>query len=173
MTRWVLIASAIWLGGILLSGFVGYLAGPTSAVEPSGEIGTGSGAMFLSLTSQNLLVILVMLSGAVTFGVTTLISLLASSLYPGLAIGAAVKLYGTEWVLRATVVHSVIEIPSLLLASGAGLMAASCFWKRCRGDNIDLYVPMRRFFISAVWAVAGILIASVLETWITPMVLEG
>jgi len=85
-----------------------------------------------SILRQNSIVALFLLTGVVTFGTTTLYSLLKTGLVTGLALGLAAKRSGWINGLRPLLPHSVFELLALGCFGGVGFSSLMAFviWMR-------------------------------------------
>ncbi len=125
---------------------------------------------------NNLGVTLFMLAGVVLLGVTSVVGLLSNGMQLGGLVGSAVG-GGADplTVVLFLLPHGVVELPALWLAGAVGLAAP---WR------FVLYVTERRDYILtleelldmvqvAVLSMALIVVAAVLEAYLTPVVVSA
>jgi|GEM_PF-6915494 len=115
---------------LLGSTFWGVWLAQQTDFSPTGPI-TNCPSLW-SILRQNSIVALFLLTGIVTFGITTLYSLLKTGLVTGLALGLAAKRSGWINGLRPLLSHSVFELLALGCFGGVGFSPLMAFviWMR-------------------------------------------
>jgi len=162
--RWLVVyvpVAALILGVSTVAGFLLGSAVPVESLSTT-ESG-GSSPLFpplttLGLATNNLTAMLVLLLGAVSIGLVTLLGLVVNGLLIGAVVGIAVQQVDPLVVAMLIVPHGVLEIPALLIASAIGLRFARRTVRYIRGLEPDLVT--RRDLCEAGWlvAVAAVLI---------------
>lgn len=106
------IGVTVWTAGRSVAG----LAGSDVGILPSGDLDT-----FLHILSRNLLASLGLFSGAVTFGLGSLVFLLLIGLMLGLSIGASIEVLGVAQTILRAWAYTPLELAGFVMAAAAGL----------------------------------------------------
>jgi len=176
LALYVPLAAAI-LGASALVGFALGSAVPVDALAT--PTGAESGSIFPPLTTvglaiNNLTAMLVMLLGAVSLGLMTVLALVINGLLIGAIVGIAVQRIAPVVILALIVPHGVLEIPALLIASAVGLRFARLTVRYIRGLEEELVT--RRDLREAGWLVAVsavlIIVAAYIEANLTIEIAE-
>lgn len=172
--RWLALyipAATLVLG---VSTAAGFLLGSAVAVEEIPTPDSTGGSIFPPLTTvdiavNNLVAMGVMLLGAVSLGLMTLVALLLNGLLIGAVVGIAVQTLDPLVVLALLVPHGILEIPAFLIASAVGLRFARLTVRYVRGLESDLVT--RQDVREAGWLVAVaallVVVAAYIEANIT------
>jgi len=178
--RWLALyvpVATLILGASALVGFALGSAVPVESLPSPG--GTSSGTLFPPLTTvdlavNNLTAMVVLLLGAVSLGLVTLLGLVLNGLLIGAIVGIAVQRVAPPVVLALILPHGVLEIPALLIASAVGLRFARLTVRYIRGVEDELVT--RRDLKEAGWLVATaamlILVAAFIEANLTIRIAE-
>lgn len=152
----------------------GFLLGSAVPVDEMPMPDNTGGSIFPPLTTvdiavNNLVAMGVMLLGAVSLGLMTLVALLLNGLLIGAVVGIAIQTLDPLVVLALLVPHGILEIPALLIASAVGLRFARLTVRYVRGLESDLVT--RQELREAGWLVAAaallIVVAAYIEANIT------
>lgn len=128
----------------------------------------------IGIIIHNLKVVLVMIIGAFSLGMTTVINLIANGLGYGLLIGYSLKIgVPIKDIILLTIPHGIFELPALWLASAAGLNGTFVFLGYIRGENEKVTAEdITEFLIFSFLSVIFILIAGIIEIKLTYRLLE-
>lgn len=153
---------------------VGFLLGSAVPVEALAAPESGSNGVFPPLTTvdlavNNLIAMVVLLFGAVSLGLVTVLGLVLNGLVIGAVIGIALQQTTPLVVVALILPHGVLEIPALLIASAVGLRFARLTVRYIRGLEDELLT--RRDLREAGWLVAAaallIVVAAYIEANVT------
>jgi len=178
--RWLALYVPVAVAILGLSGLVGFTLGSAVPIDslPT-PTGTDSGGIFPPLTTvdlaiNNLTAMLVMLLGAVSLGLMTVLALVVNGLLIGAVVGIAVQRLAPLVVLALIAPHGVLEIPALLIVSAVGLRFARLTVRYIRGLEDELVT--RRDLREAGWLVAVsallIVVAAYIEANLTIEIAE-
>ncbi len=179
--RWLALyvpVAALLLG---VSTLAGYLLGSAVPLEslPTAEQAGSNPFMPAELTTvtiavNNLVAMFVMLLGAVSLGIVTVLSLVLNGLLIGAVVGLAVQQVEPIVVAALIVPHGIIEIPALLIVAAVGLRFARLTVRYLRG--LEAQLVTERDFREAGWLVAVaavmILVAAYVEATMTLEIAE-
>lgn len=176
-----------WLGGYLAASTGLFVAGVglgwllIGGVSPEALAGfAGSGPRLFprritvwSVLGNNLLALAVVLSGVVTFAVTTAVSLLFNGLLLGFVFGAA---DGTSLVVAAALVlpHGVLELPAFWLAGAVAFRVSHRLVRYLRGTDpmVLTRTELAEAVLLAALAAGLIAVAAVVEARFTLEIAE-
>lgn len=102
----------------------------------------------------------------IVFGIFPIFSLLAN----GYLIGIIAQYHGPVVFLAGIVPHGIFEIPALLLGAGAGIGLGWTAVKRRSELKADIDRSLK-MFLKVVMPL--LLMASLIETFITPLIIDG
>lgn len=167
--------------GIVITVWVLFLALGIWAVPPLQEIGTNLPlqqtdwlALIIQVLGRNYLVLIVLLMGAVTGGLVSLLQLAFLGLIFGIEVGSSVGLFGLGWTASAVLPHGVIEMAGFLVAGRAGLIGLDAWLSYFKGDpELVTAERVRRIAYYALVSFVLVSTAGLLETFITPVLMGG
>ncbi|MGD3108212.1 stage II sporulation protein M [Streptomyces sp. YGL11-2] len=162
----VLLGNLLWLGPIA----VGFALGDRLDLGVEQRAAHAGGHLWWSILSTNAGVALLAFAGVLTFGLATIAFSLVSGLLTGLGLGQATALAGWGDLARHVLPHAWLELPSIGIAVGAGLvpLIAVTSWlvgrKKAR--------PKLQHVLSDSFGLLGmslflLLIAATIETWVS------
>jgi len=124
-------------------------------------------ASFSYVAKNNLIVILQLVLGSLSFGVTTLISLLTGGINTGYII--AKSNLPIEIVLALTAPHGIFEIPAIIIAGAAGFKIPYEIVRYLAGrkEQILTKEDIKEYLILALISIILIVIAAFVEAYIT------
>jgi stage II sporulation protein M len=134
-------------------------------------VGLGPGGLLLIIFLNNALKALAAIILGILGGIPSLFFILFNGFTLGVVAASLTTGHGLAFVMAALVPHGIIEIPLIVLASGLGLYVGrqSLRWlmkrdgpvKASLTDGLRIYVK---------WIMPGLAIASVVETFMTPLI---
>ncbi|USH00409.1 stage II sporulation protein M [Thermococcus argininiproducens] len=124
---------------------------------------------FLFFFRHNINVAFLLWSGAVTFGITTLVNLLFNAFVIGSAIGTTATQIGLTKTLLIILPHGVFEIPALIIAGAAGFKIPYELLRFALGKKKEMITEedAKGFFKFVGISIVLIFIAAVIESTIT------
>lgn len=160
----------------LFGSATGFVANPIDADQytsphPDYEPGLGDSAfVFTNVFEHNVTVYLILLVGAVTLGMATILNMF----YSGLIIGVTVRLLAAQgytveiayWILP----HSVLELPALWLAGAAGLLIPSRVVEYLSNQRPTILrrEDVKQTVVLATVSFVLLAVAAIVETQVTP-----
>ena len=174
--RWLLLyvpVAALILGASTLAGLLLGNAVPVDSLPTGGEAGSTpflpSEITTVSIAVNNLTAVFVMLLGAVSIGIVTVLGLVLNGLLIGVVVGLAGQELSTTVILALLVPHGIIEIPALLIVAAIGLRFGRLTVRYIRGTESELVTE--RDLREAGWLVAVacllIVVAAYIEANVT------
>ena len=178
--RWLALYVPVAAMVLSASALVGFLLGSAVPLEalPTPDQ-TGSGSIFPPLTTSaiainNLVAMGVLLLGAVSVGLLTIVGLVLNGVLIGAVVGIAVQQVEPVVVAALIVPHGILEIPALLIVSAIGLRFGRLTVRYIRGLEDDLVT--RRDLREAGWLVVVsallIIVAAYIEATLTIEIAE-
>ncbi|MED2879966.1 stage II sporulation protein M [Bacillus thuringiensis] len=135
----------------------------TDPVPTNGVLKSNIEVSFNYIFFNNLKVVLLLIFLApLTFGIGTIIVLIINGLMLGSFLGSIKNDFSLSFLL---IPHGIIELPILLLAASVGIKLTL--------DLFSMKIQFKVFFKQLVIILFGLLIAASIESFITPMFLEG
>ncbi|ADG13972.1 protein of unknown function DUF95 transmembrane [Methanocaldococcus infernus ME] len=128
---------------------------------------------FISILTNNLKVILLMLAGAITFGLSTFINLLFNGFNVGVLIGSTFLTNEPLKLITALILpHGIFEIPAMLIAAIAGFKIPYeiTLYLLDRKEKPITEEDIKEFLKLALISIILIIIAAFVEVYITPEV---
>ncbi len=130
--------------------------------------------LFLFIFSNNALKSFASMILGISFGIVPVLFVVLN----GLIIGVVVAVVGAKMGLFLTVAllipHGILEIPAILISSSYGLNLGMETFRKFRGGDVDLnrclLENLKKF---AKIPLPMLLIAALIETYITPLVVGG
>ncbi|ACX72190.1 protein of unknown function DUF95 transmembrane [Methanocaldococcus vulcanius M7] len=128
---------------------------------------------FISILSNNLKVIFLMLAGAITFGLSTFINLLFNGFNVGALIGSTFLTNEPLKIIAGFILpHGIFEIPAILISAVAGfkipyeitLYLLDKKEKPITEEDIKVFLKL------AIISIILIIIAAFIEVYITPKI---
>ncbi|MFC7077460.1 stage II sporulation protein M [Haloarcula halophila] len=179
--RWLALyvpAAALILGGSTLLGLVLGNAIPLDALPAGGGAGSTpflpSEITTVSIAVNNLTAVFVMLLGAVSIGIVTILGLVLNGLLIGVVVGLAGQELSPIVILALLLPHGIIEIPALLVVAAIGLRFGRLTVRYIRGTEAELLTE--RDLREAGWLVAVscllIVVAAYIEANVTFAIAE-
>jgi len=172
--RWLRLYVPVAAFILAASTAVGFLLGSAVPVDALAAPDGGSNGVFPPLTTvdlavNNLVAMAVLLLGAVSLGIVTILGLVLNGLVIGAVIGIALQQTTPLAVAVLILPHGVLEIPALLIAAAVGLRFARLTVRYIRGLEEELLT--RRDLREAGWLVAVsallIVVAAYIEANVT------
>jgi stage II sporulation protein M len=134
-------------------------------------VNLGPGGLLLIIFLNNALKALAAIILGILAGIPSLFFIIFNGFTLGVVAASLTTGHGLAFVLAALVPHGIIEVPLIILASGLGLYVGrqSLNWlikrdgpvKASLTDGLRIYVK---------WIMPGLAIASVVETFVTPLI---
>lgn len=187
-------ASALFLLGGMLIGYmqaaavqdvVNQLLGQLKeVVERIRENGGGAFATFWAIYTNNVISALMMMAMGLFFGVFPIFSMIAN----GILLGYTLSVYSTAGVnpilvfVAGIMPHGIFELTAVFFAAGIGLRlgglvfrSVGLLFKPGKGERVknDWYDTLKQFPASVLLVVVLLLVAGVVESVITPVILEA
>ncbi len=129
----------------------------------------GPVALFFIIFLHNALKAFMAIVLGVAVGAPPLFFIVTNGLTIGALVAALKPVEGWVVMLAALAPHGIIEIPMILLSTALGLVVGweSLKWLLKRPSKVKLEL-MRGLKLYARWVVGGLLIASAIESFLTP-----
>jgi len=125
-----------------------------------------------TLVIQNMKVILIIILGAFSLGVTSLINLIGNGLSFGLLVRYSYDFgASTKDILAATLPHGIFELPALWLAGAAGFKGPQVFIRYINGGEFISTEDLIEFSGLSVFSICLMLLAGIIEVKFTAMFL--
>lgn len=133
--------------------------------DPASLLGGGAA---LEIAANNWLVGASTAYAGLAFGVGTAVGLL----FNGWLVGALSGLFDPAAVLALVAPHGVVELPAIAVAGGVGLHLGRVGWQGWRGRQTpgDVATELRRALTVLVGLAVPIVVAAVLEAFLTPLI---
>jgi len=123
---------------------------------------------------NNFRVVVLLITGSLTFGVLTIINLLINGLSIGAVIKSALMRYTTFEIALLTLPHGIFEIPAIIIAGAAGFKIPYEIIRYLAGrkEQILTKEDIKEYLTLALISVILIVIAAFVEAYITPRIAE-
>ena len=137
-----------------------------------GITGDPPAVLCVKIFLNNLQACLLLFLGGASLGVATLFILSTNGLIIGSIIEAVREKQGIELILAAIVPHGIFEIPSFILSGALGFLLAKALHDEWHGigDASSSAAQYGRIFV--VFILPLILLAAVVEAFITPQIIN-
>ncbi len=128
--------------------------------------------MALTLFINNLEASLLLFAGGATFGVLTLLVLLANGVIIGFVVEYAIELQGTAAVAAGIIPHGIFEIPAFIISAGLGFLLAESLWLEYKemDDAAEYAKKLWKFYLMTVLPLLAA--AAIIEAFITPQIID-
>ena len=106
-------------------------------------------------------------------GIIPVVFVAGNGMILGMVADIVFREKGVVFVLAALLPHGIIEIPMILLSAGMGLKLGQSMYLSLRGEGTDLKNELKQgfgFFMK--WVMPLLFIAAVIETFVTPLVVN-
>ena len=106
-------------------------------------------------------------------GVIPVVFVAGNGMILGMVADIVFRKKGAVFVLAALLPHGIIEIPMILLSAGMGLKLGHSMYLSLRGERTDLKNELKQgfgFFMK--WVMPLLFLAAVIETFVTPLVVN-
>ena len=130
-------------------------------------------AIMLVIFLNNALKSLMVLVLGVGLGVVPIVFVAGNGIILGMVADIVFREKGTHFVIAALLPHGIIEIPMILLSAGIGLKLGHSMYLSLKGERTGLKNELKQgigFFMR--WIVPLLFLASVIETFVTPLVVS-
>ncbi|WP_410989980.1 stage II sporulation protein M [Bacillus cereus] len=124
---------------------------------------------FITLLIHNLKVCIWILLGWITFGISTLFTLIFNGLTIGSIISNSIHSFGIYNTFILIVPHASIEILGILCASALGLQPLVIIYQFMNGQKNNLKFILSKSINLFLLSLFFFLIASIIEAYITPL----
>lgn len=107
------------------------------------------------------------------FGIVPLLFVFINGEIIGLIVYVFKQKIGMEIAIAALLPHGILELPAITIASGYGLWLGYMFYRKIRyGTSLEIFFcyAMRKFFMLVV---PMLLVAALVETFVTPLVINS
>lgn len=158
---------------LFCTGFLVGLFAVGPSPDQSRSFTTPESAGILTILQFNIPVFVLLLSGVVTLGLTTVASVFLNGVLLGLTVAQALNSGMPLHVVVALVApHALLELPALWLSSAVGLRVSVTVVRYLREKrDVALTLPeIRRMLRLSVVALLGWLLAAIIESEVTPQV---
>lgn len=123
---------------------------------------------------NNSLKALAAIFSGLAFGIGPLVFLVINGTLIGIVIKGASQQYGAMVTMISLLPHGILEIPSIILASALGFRLGSGVFQKILGKDSQVKSDMKRSLIIFVVIILPVLlIAALLEVFVTPLVVAG
>ncbi|WP_079932910.1 stage II sporulation protein M [Carboxydocella sp. ULO1] len=119
------------------------------------------------IIKNNLKGIIYLISGLLSFGVSTAIILVYNGVTLGDGIVASLQVMPASDVFLRLVPHGLIEIAGIMLGSAAGFQSLICLLASLRGKEVKLDIYLRKFCGLLFLSISLIVLAGFIEAYIT------
>lgn len=128
--------------------------------------------MMLAIFLNNLFTSMMALLLGVGFGVVPFIVVVMNGLVVGLVIHQAMLAGGAAFVIVALLPHGIIELPTVLVCIGVGFRLGHLMIRTLLGKGGDLEGELKAAIRLLRWVVILLFAAAVIETFITPVLVQ-
>lgn len=128
--------------------------------------------MMMAIFLNNLFASLMALLLGVGFGIVPFIVVVMNGLVVGLVVHQAMLAGGLAFVIVAILPHGIIELPTVLVCIGVGFRLGHLMIRTLLGRDGDLEGELRLAIRLLRWVVLLLFIAAVIETFITPVLIQ-
>jgi len=128
--------------------------------------------MMMAIFLNNLFLSTMALLLGVGFGIVPLIVVIMNGLVVGLVVHQAILAGGLAFVVVALLPHGIIELPTVLICIGVGFRLGHLMIRTLLGRAGDLEGELRQALRLLRWVVILLFVAAVIETFITPILIQ-
>lgn len=128
--------------------------------------------MMLAIFLNNLFASLMALLLGVGFGIVPAIVVVMNGFVVGLVVHQAMLVGGSAFVIVAILPHGIIELPTVLVCIGVGFRLGHLMILTLLGRGGDLEGELKAAIRLLRWVVLLLFIAAVIETFITPVLIQ-
>jgi stage II sporulation protein M len=192
--KWYFVtACLLFLGGAM----VGYLQSPAvqemvnrmvdemrELVQRSKESGLGVMGLFWTIFVNNVTSSLIMMALGLFFAIIPVIGMVANGVMFGYILAKTGALGINPWLVLAAGIlpHGIIELPTVLFAAGVGMRLGVLSlrsigglfrpnsWERVKKDWYDV---LKQFPVVVLTVIALLFVAAVVESVVTPLILDA
>jgi len=164
--RFILLSSLLYITSIIVS----YVT-----LEWNATKGVFKVLSFIDILENNTQVILIILTGILTFGITSLLNIISNGFLLGgnikIAIKSGASLYN---ILILLFPHGIFEIPAIIIAGAAGFKIPYEIIRYLAGKKEQILTKedIKEYLTLALISIILIVIAAFVEAYITPRVAE-
>jgi len=128
--------------------------------------------MMMAIFLNNLFASTMAMLLGVGFGIVPFIVVVMNGLVVGLVVHQAISVGGLAFVIVAILPHGIIELPTVLVCIGVGFRLGHLMIRALLGGNGDLEGELRSAISLLRWVVLLLFTAAVIETFITPVLIQ-
>jgi len=128
--------------------------------------------MMLAIFLNNLFASLMALLLGVGFGIVPAVVVVMNGFVVGLVVHQAMLVGGPAFVIVAILPHGIIELPTVLVCIGVGFRLGHLMILTLLGRGGDLEGELKAAIRLLRWVVLLLFIAAVIETFITPVLIQ-
>lgn len=128
--------------------------------------------MMMAIFLNNLFASLMALLLGVGFGIIPLVVVVTNGLVVGLVVHQAMLAGGLAFVVVAILPHGIIELPTVLVCIGVGFRLGHLMIRTLLGRGGDLEGELKAAIRLLRWVVILLFAAAVIETFITPVLIQ-
>ncbi|MCL6439057.1 MAG: stage II sporulation protein M [Rubrobacteraceae bacterium] len=159
-----------YLAGALAGGVVPVIGVPGGNVVGADRFGAPGDP--LGIASNNLVAVVLVALGSVTFGLLTVLLLFGNGMVAGIAVGAKLNEGWSLAEISAGVLpHGLLEIPGLLLAGVVGFKGLHWCLATIKGKSVEN--PFGDCLVGLALAALLIICAAPVEAYVTPVLMEA
>ena len=175
-----IITSAIFIAS-LSAGIIAMMAEPGIGDQVIGlfkDIVAGginsepAAGIFISIFVNNLVANLLIFLGGATFGVLSVFILTTNGLVIGIITEVVRQKQGVAMLAAGILPHGIFEIPAFLIAGALGFSLAGSMWRELTSSGDAAADAARLFRTFVVTVLPLLLIAAVVEAFITPYLIR-
>ena len=171
MTRLFRLVAVIWVCTFSLA------AAAAHAWKPFAPVASRAGLrpleLLTSLLQSNLLVIVLLISGALTLGALTVMQLVWTAVVFGLQVGSLASSESLPALLSATLPHSFLELPCFWLAGEVGFKGSGHLRQYMMHGETPGPADLGTLYRASGLVCIIIACAALVESFITPLVMGG
>lgn len=170
----VVFAIGVVTGMIALVAFPQASAGVENSIAEfvSFAHGLGPVGLFAFIVVNNVVKAAVMMVLGIAFGLIPVLFLVSNGIVLAVAAALVVEKGGALVAVAGLLPHGILELPAVLLAAAAGLRLGAVALERVRHPGIDIKVEVvKAWRLFTVLILPVLLIAAVIETTVTPLML--
>ncbi|MGC9514793.1 stage II sporulation protein M [Methanocrinis sp.] len=128
--------------------------------------------MMMAIFLNNFFASMMAMLLGVGFGIVPFIVVIMNGLVVGLVVHQAISIGGLAFVIVAILPHGIIELPTVLVCIGVGFRLGHLMIRTLLGGNSELEGELRSAIRLLRWVVLLLFIAAVIETFITPVLIQ-
>lgn len=167
----------------LASAILGFLAAsndPELAISQIEEFGNmfewilnlSPPLIMLAIFLNNLIASIVAMLLGVGFGIVPAIISILNGFMIGIVAYYAIEVEGVAFLVAAILPHGIIELPTVLICISVGFRLGHLLLLALMGRKVDLGGEMRSALSLLKWVVLLLLLAAMIETFITPVLIQ-